>query len=134
MPLPRPPAVLHPPAASPASPSRTYDKFLNSHERKLKELPPTRTAVEYYGSSSGEDRQGFHYGGDLNHRSCGQREVNTLYDVFVLVRDDEMEHFRAMSACAEADVHECDGVVECLIRSPTGDGRDGDIVILDEED
>ena len=54
----------------------TYDKYLNDEETKLKNSPAPEVASKYYDS--------------LN------RKVNNLYDVFVNIRDDELEHSNMM--------------------------------------
>jgi len=107
----------------------TYDNFLRENETSLKQKPPTPTAVEYYEAENGE----FVYEAEPTK---GKRKVSSLFDVFELVRDDELEHFHAMSACQsgrhnerkDATEMECGGVVECVMKSPTGvrDNDDGD--------
>ena len=50
---------------------QTYDQFLNEEGDKLKNLPAPIVAVQYY-------------------------NVSTLYDVFVNIRNDELEHSNMM--------------------------------------
>jgi len=72
----------------------TYDKFLNTHQDYLKNQPATPTAVEYY---TGEDL----YLWDAMHTTdCDVKRrppCQTLYDTFVNVRDDELEHVKTMA-------------------------------------
>ena len=59
---------------------QTYEQFLNDEGEKLKmikEIP--KAAVEYYSSNGG-----------------GNRKLESLYDVFVNIRDDELEHSNMM--------------------------------------
>jgi ubiquinol oxidase len=71
----------------------TYDKFLETDGEKLKVLPAPEAAKEYYQT------------GDLYMFDAFQTDVkpeirrpviNTLYDTFVAIRDDEGEHVKTM--------------------------------------
>lgn len=55
---------------------QTYDQFLNDEGDKLKNLPAPIIAVEYY--------------------NANDRNVQSLYDVFVNIRNDELEHSNMM--------------------------------------
>lgn len=74
----------------------SYDKFLTSEAEALKQQPAPAVALKYY-------RDGDLYMFDefqTTHASETRRpEVNNLYDVFVAIRDDEMEHVKTMAAC-----------------------------------
>ncbi|MGK7876936.1 MAG: alternative oxidase [Xenococcaceae cyanobacterium] len=76
----------------------TYDTFLKEHGDELKELEAPQVAVNYY-------RDGDLYMFDEFQTSrppTGRRpQINNLYDVFVAIRDDEMEHVKTMVACQE---------------------------------
>lgn len=74
----------------------SYDKFLTSHGEILKTQSAPPIALNYY-------RDGDLYMFDqfqTSHPSEVRRPtINNLYDVFVAIRDDEMEHVKTMSAC-----------------------------------
>lgn len=78
----------------------TYDNFLNTHGEELKLLPAPAVAVAYY-------RNGDLYMFDEFQTSRRPEErrpvINTLYDTFVNVRDDEGEHVKTMHACQQTD-------------------------------
>jgi ubiquinol oxidase len=74
----------------------TYDTFLKQHGDELKNLPAPQVAINYY------------LEGDLymfdefqSTRTPEERRprIENLYDVFVAIRDDEMEHVKTMVAC-----------------------------------
>lgn len=79
---------------------RTYDKYLKECEAELKAKPATPVAISYY-------RDGDLYMFDEFQTSYRPEErrpaVDTLYDVFVNVRDDEAEHVKTMRACQRID-------------------------------
>jgi ubiquinol oxidase len=75
---------------------QTYDKFLTLHKDFLQGQPATQTAQEYY-------RDGDLYMFDLMQTSAGKcnvemrrPKIETLYDVFCAIRDDEKEHVKTM--------------------------------------
>ena len=76
----------------------SYNKFLNDEAESLKQQPAPAVALEYY-------RDGDLYMFDefqTTHQAETRRpEVNNLYDVFVAIRDDEMEHVKTMAACQQ---------------------------------
>jgi hypothetical protein len=80
----------------------TYDKFLKTEEVALKAQPAPEVAVQYY-------RDGDLYMFDefqTAHRAAERRpKIDNLYDVFVAIRDDEMEHVKTMSACQDPNAH-----------------------------
>lgn len=70
----------------------TYDQFLKANEATLKELPAPKVALDYY-------RDGDLYMFDaMQTASCEPRRpvINNLYDVFVAIREDELEHVKTM--------------------------------------
>jgi ubiquinol oxidase len=78
----------------------TYDKFLQEHGDELKQQPAPKAAIDYY------------LKGDLylfdefqaSHSEKPRRpKIENLYDVYVAVRDDEMEHVKTMIACQGED-------------------------------
>ena len=91
----------------------TYGQFVDENENKLKELPPTLIAVEYYtvGLSDpmfGEfqTKHGAQGGvGGANGTEDGVRKsgmsMTSLYDVFVAIRNDEGDHVNTMQSCLD---------------------------------
>ena len=102
----------------------TYGQFIDENEDKLKELPPSMIAVEYYtvGLSDpmfGEyqTRHGTVHGGDSSEAVAsilrgkdGQRingvrkpgtNMKSLYDVFTAIRNDEGDHVNTMQSCLD---------------------------------
>jgi ubiquinol oxidase len=102
----------------------TYGQFIDENEEKLKKLPPSMIAVEYYtvGLSDpmfGEyqTRHGTVQGGDSSEAVAsilrgkdGQRingvrkpgtNMKSLYDVFTAIRNDEGDHVNTMQSCLD---------------------------------
>ncbi|MBD1938939.1 alternative oxidase [Microcoleus sp. FACHB-68] len=86
----------------------TYDKYLNECEAELKSQPAPAVAIAYY-------RDGDLYMFDefqTSHLPAQRRpKIENLYDVFVAIRNDEMEHVNTMKACQRSDAKE-------IINSP----------------
>lgn len=78
----------------------SYDKFLTQDESSLKRLPAPQIAIDYY-----RDGDLYMFDEFQTAQSPAQRrpEINNLYDVFVAIRDDEMEHVKTMVACQQPD-------------------------------
>lgn len=75
----------------------TYCQFFETNEKVLREIPPVRVAVEYYRN---EDLYMFDEMQTCSQPTQPRRpECNNMYDVFVNIRDDEIEHVRTMHAC-----------------------------------
>ncbi|BAY17695.1 Alternative oxidase [Anabaenopsis circularis NIES-21] len=74
----------------------SYHKFLTANEAELKLQPAPVVAIGYY-------RDGDLYMFDAfqtsHHLSERRPKIENLYDVFVAIRDDEMEHVKTMQAC-----------------------------------
>lgn len=81
----------------------TYAEFLQEHEEELKELPAPEIAIKYY-------RDGDLYMFDefqTTHPNEFRRpKIENLYDVFVAIRDDELEHVKTMIACQLPDAQD----------------------------
>lgn len=81
----------------------SYDKFLQTEAEHLKTLPAPDVAIQYY-------RDGDLYMFDefqTAHQVAERRpQVDTLYDVFVAIRDDEMEHVKTMVACQQPEAQQ----------------------------
>lgn len=81
----------------------TYDAFLKEQGEELKGMPAPEIAMNYY------------HTGDLymfdefqtSHPGEARRpKIETLYDVFVAIRDDELEHVKTMIACQQPDAQQ----------------------------
>jgi len=86
----------------------TYDNFLTEHREYLESQPAPAAAVQYY---TGDDLYLFdsmHHKDEedesalANEQQSASRRrrrpvCNTLYDTFVNIRDDELEHVKTMS-------------------------------------
>lgn len=81
----------------------TYDAFLKEQGEELKGLPAPEIAIKYY------------HEGDLymfdefqtSHPVEARRpKIETLYDVFLAIKDDELEHVKTMIACQQPDAQE----------------------------
>lgn len=74
----------------------TYDEFLTENEAELQAQPAPQVALNYY-------RDGDLYMFDEFQTAAKPEsrrpKVDTLYDVFVNIRDDEAEHVKTMVAC-----------------------------------
>mmetsp|Transcript_14276 Transcript_14276/g.34340 ORF Transcript_14276/g.34340 Transcript_14276/m.34340 type:complete len:528 (-) Transcript_14276:438-2021(-) len=110
----------------------TYDVFLTTNEAKLKKLPPPAVAVRYYTEGDLFLFDEFQTGAPMSKSDSAPRrpKIDTLYDVFVNVRNDEAEHMKTMQFCqlpgsilrAPSEVAACaslysvgDGEVNCMI-------------------
>ena len=78
----------------------SYDKYLRSEEASLKEQPAPDVAIQYY-----RDGDLYMFDEFQTARTVAERrpQIDNLYDVFVAIRDDEMEHVKTMVACQAAD-------------------------------
>ncbi len=78
----------------------TYDQFLQEHGDELKALEAPQIAVNYY-----RDGDLYMFDEFQTSRPPAERrpKIETLYDVFVAIRDDEGEHIKTMVACQESD-------------------------------
>ena len=78
----------------------SYDKFLKAEEETLKEQPAPDIAIQYY-----RDGDLYMFDEFQTARAAAERrpKVDNLYDVFVAIRDDEMEHVKTMVACQAGD-------------------------------
>jgi ubiquinol oxidase len=93
----------------------TYDKFLQTHQDELQQLPAPAIAIKYYTSNdlylfdamhtstSPKVTDGMTTGShDVSKENVEEQkrrrrpDIQSLYDVFVAIRDDEMEHAKTM--------------------------------------
>ena len=78
----------------------TYDQFLQENEADLKAKPAPQVAIAYYRDGDLYMFDEFQTGTSPNSR---RPKVDTLYDVFINIRDDESEHVKTMVACQQPD-------------------------------
>ncbi|MCM1982237.1 alternative oxidase [Lyngbya confervoides] len=76
----------------------SYDGFLNSQAEFLQSQAAPEVAVHYYRDGDLYMFDEFQTGQVPTQR---RPEINNLYDVFVAIRDDEMEHVKTMVACQQ---------------------------------
>lgn len=79
----------------------TYDAYLNENAEALKQQAAPEIAVNYYRDG---DLYMFEEMQTNSQRSFRRPSVDSLYDVFVNVRDDECEHVKTMISCQQAEV------------------------------
>lgn len=79
----------------------TYAEFVDANKELLKTLPPPVVALEYY---KGEDLYMFDDFSTSNPPEPRRPACENLYDVFINIRDDEMEHVKTMKACEDNTV------------------------------
>ena len=107
------------------------DQFLSNYENELKALPVPDVARQYYESDYRKNPYLFDSfcavakspstqstSNDqfiIPRRDNGPREMNSLYDVFMNIRDDEREHW--MSLCNIVQYGEMDAVDEVNVKS-----------------
>lgn len=73
----------------------TYDTFLRDHEDELKMIVAPDVAIQYY-----RDGDLYMFDEAQTNTNGGPRRpiINNLYDVFVAIRDDELDHVKTMAA------------------------------------
>lgn len=81
----------------------TYDTFLKEHEAELRATPAPQVAIDYYCNG---DLYLFDQFQSADQSPNRRPKINNLYDVFVAIRDDELEHVKTMESCAESDAPE----------------------------
>lgn len=101
----------------------TYDTFLKENEADLKTKNPPAIARKYYHDDG--DRYMFdEFQTSMEYDSCLRRPViETLYDVFVNIRDDEGEHVKTMIACQKPNAQK-------ELKSPNTSAQAGERVDL----
>lgn len=95
----------------------TYDGFLKNHGDRLKQLPVPEIATKYYVEDNPflfdlfctvKDK-------DSNRNFSEQRpQLNSLYDVFVNIRDDEKEHWKTL--CNLVQYGDMQGIENKLVQ------------------
>ena len=86
----------------------TYGQFVDENEDKLKQLPPSLVAVEYYTVGVSDPMFGEYQTASVTNPHRGIRKPGTnlrsLYDVFVAIRNDEGDHVQTMTSCLDPNV------------------------------
>ena len=86
----------------------TYGQFVDENEEKLRELPPSLVAVEYYTVGVSDPMFGEYQTASVSNPHRGVRKPGTnlrsLYDVFVAIRNDEGDHVQTMTSCLDPKV------------------------------
>ncbi|PRW56883.1 plastid terminal oxidase [Chlorella sorokiniana] len=81
----------------------TYAEFAEQNREQLQGIPPPLVALNYYKSGDlylfDEFQTSWKASGELRRPPC-----NNLYDVFINIRDDELEHVKTMAACQDGSV------------------------------
>lgn len=90
----------------------TYDDFLNTYEQELKQLPVPPIAKQYYVDDNSYLQDLFRTVTDTATTTSDAQQntvprpkpiLNSLYDVFVCVRDDEKEHWKTLCHLVQYD-------------------------------
>lgn len=78
----------------------SYHKFLTAEETQLKAQPAPEVAKRYY-----QDGDLYMFDEFQTAKAPTERrpKIDNLYDVFVAIRDDEMEHVKTMVACQQTN-------------------------------
>jgi len=76
----------------------TYDTFLKEHGDELKAQPAPQVAIKYYRSG---DLYLFDEFQTAHPPEQRRPKIENLYDVYVAIRDDEVEHVKTMVACQQ---------------------------------
>ena len=89
----------------------TYDAFLGEHEAELRRRPVPHIAHEYY--SADGYYSAYVHGSSVD--AATPRELESLYDVFCAVRDDEGSHWRTLVNLVQRD--EVDAPEGCNVEA-----------------
>jgi len=90
----------------------TYGQFLDENEDRLRALPPSRTALEYYAAGVSDPLFGEYQTSAVKEADPEGRggvvrragtDMRSLYDVFAAIRADEGDHVRTMTSCLDAE-------------------------------
>eukprot|EP00585_Thalassiosira_rotula_P012442 CAMPEP_0196131836 /NCGR_PEP_ID=MMETSP0910-20130528/1674_1 /TAXON_ID=49265 /ORGANISM="Thalassiosira rotula, Strain GSO102" /LENGTH=637 /DNA_ID=CAMNT_0041391349 /DNA_START=317 /DNA_END=2230 /DNA_ORIENTATION=+ len=88
----------------------TYSQFVDENADKLKKLPPSLVAVEYYTVGVSDPMFGEYQTASVSNPERGGvvrkagTNMRTLYDVFVAIRNDEGDHVQTMTSCLDPKV------------------------------
>ncbi|WP_009632082.1 alternative oxidase [Synechocystis sp. PCC 7509] len=93
----------------------TYNAFIKEHGDELKTLPAPQIAINYY-----QDGDLYLFDEFQTTRVPQERrpKIENLYDVFVAIREDELEHVKTMIACQQPDAQQTFQSPHAAIRIP----------------
>jgi ubiquinol oxidase len=89
----------------------TYSVFLSDNEELLKKLPPSKPAVEYYTLGTSDP---FYAEFQTSSAMVRRPRLQSLYDVFAAIRDDEGDHVQAMQMALDENA---------VVQSPSVERR-----------
>ncbi len=81
----------------------TYDLFLKEYGEELKQMPAPAVALNYYLDG---DLYMFDEFQTTHPEAFRRPQIENLYDVFVAVREDELEHVKTMIACQQPEAQD----------------------------
>ena len=81
----------------------TYDGFLRDHGPKLKGMPVPDIARKYYERDDPYLRDQFLTVKETEPKLTSRPPLESLYDVFVNIRDDEKEHWKTLCNLVQFD-------------------------------
>lgn len=85
----------------------TYGQFIDENEERLRALPPSLTALDYYAAGVSDPLFGEYQTTAVTEPGRGVRragaDMRSLYDVFAAIRDDEGDHVRTMTSCLDPE-------------------------------
>lgn len=81
---------------------KTYDSFLKEYGDALAEQPAPKVANHYYRQT---DLYKLNQWQNLYPPQHSRPEIETLYDLFLAVRNDETAHVKAMVACRQSNAN-----------------------------
>ena len=95
----------------------TYNGFLKEHGEELKQMPVPKVAQQYYCEDNPVWLDLFHVKDSVKDRNFNARQtkLESLYDVFQHVRDDEKEHWMAL--CNLVQYGDIQGADASLVQS-----------------
>ena len=81
----------------------TYDQFLKDHGPQLKDMPVPDIARKYYERDDPYLRDQFLTVKETEPKLTSRPPLESLYDVFVNIRDDEKEHWKTLCNLVQFD-------------------------------
>ena len=116
----------------------TYAQFAEENKAALKALAPPRVALEYYLSADPYLFDALATSPPTSSLTLSPRRrpaCDTLYDVFVNVRDDEIEHEGTMAACRDASIGDALAARKVAVAAlAAGERKDGGALPVGKEE
>lgn len=104
----------------------TYDNFIKGHKEELEKLPAPQIAIQYY--QSGDLYMFDEFQTERNWcdpADIRRPKIETLYDTFINIRDDEGEHVKTMKACQIPGKAVSPHSLECSVENRYSQGGAG---------